>query len=215
MFRIALIFFASLYFFVSCKEKQGKIKLPYYNTADFTPIFVNDIDSVPIKINHTIGAFNLKDQYDNSITLKAVEGKIHVANFFFTGCGSICPGMMDKMKKVNSVFPDSSGVIFLSFSVTPWRDSVTRLKEYAITTNINSSNWHLLTGTRNEIYGLARESYFAEEQLGFSKDSTDFLHTEHVLLVDKTGRIRGIYNGTLGMDMDQLRDDIFLLSKEN
>jgi protein SCO1/2 len=72
----------------------------------------------------------------------------------------------------------------------------------------------LLTGTRNEIYDLARRSYFAEEQLGFSKDSTDFLHTEHVLLVDKTGRIRGIYNGTLAMDMEQLRDDIFLLSKE-
>lgn len=215
MFRIALIFFASLYFIVSCKEKQAEIKLPYYNTADFTPVFVNDIDSVSIKINHTIGAFNFKDQYNNSITQKEVEGKIHVANFFFTGCGSICPGMMDKMKKLNSVFPDTSGIIFLSFSVTPWRDSVTRLKEYTITNNINSSNWHLLTGTRNEIYGLARESYFAEEKLGFSKDSTDFLHTEHVLLVDKTGRIRGIYNGTLAMDIDQLRDDIFLLSKEN
>jgi protein SCO1/2 len=214
MFRIALIFFASLYFIVSCKEKQVEIKLPYYNTADFTPVFVNDIDSVSIKINHTIGAFNFKDQHNIAITQKEVEGKIHVANFFFTGCGSICPGMMDKMKKVNSVFPDSSRVLFLSFSVTPWRDDVNRLNEYAKSNQISTSNWHLLTGTRNEIYGLARESYFAEEQLGFSKDSTDFLHTEHVLLVDKTGRIRGIYNGTLAMDMDQLRDDIFLLSKE-
>ncbi len=214
MFRIALIFIVSLYSFVSCKEKQGEIKLPFYNTADFSPIFINDIDSVPINIDHTIGVFNLRNQHNISITEKAVEGKIHIANFFFTGCGSICPGMMDKMKKVNNVFPDTSGVIFLSFSVTPWRDSVTRLNEYAITNSINSSNWHLLTGTRNDIYGLARESYFAEEQLGFSKDSTDFLHTEHVLLVDKTGRIRGIYNGTLAMDMDQLRDDIFLLSKE-
>jgi protein SCO1/2 len=215
MFRIALIFFVSFCIFISCKEKKIEIKLPYYNTADFSPIFINDIDSVAIKINHTIGTFNLKDQHDISITTKEVQGKIHVANFFFTGCGSICPGMMDKMKKVNNAFPDSSGVIFLSFSVTPWRDDVNHLNEYAILNHINSNNWHLLTGSRNEIYDLARRSYFAEEHLGFSKDSTDFLHTEHVLLVDKTGRIRGIYNGTLAMDMDQLKEDIFQLKKEN
>jgi protein SCO1/2 len=215
MFRIALIFFGSLYFFISCKEKRVELKLPFYNTADFSPIFINDIDSVPIKIDHTIGVFNLKDQHNISITEIAVEGKIHVANFFFTGCGSICPGMMNKMRKVNSVFTGPSDVVFLSFSVTPWRDDVNRLNEYATLNQISANNWHLLTGTRNEIYELARRSYFAEEQLGFSKDSTDFLHTEHVLLVDKTGRIRGIYNGTLEMDMDQLREDIFQLKKEN
>jgi len=192
-----------------------ELKLPYYNTAEFSPIFINDIDSVPIKIDHTIGVFNLKDQHNISITEKAVEEKIHIANFFFTGCGSICPGMMNKIRKVNSVFADSSDVVFLSFSVTPWRDDVNRLNEYATLNQIIANNWHLLTGTRNEIYDLARRSYFAEEQMGFSKDSTDFLHTEHVLLVDKTGRIRGIYNGTLEMDMDQLREDIFQLKKEN
>jgi len=192
-----------------------ELKLPYYNTAEFSPIFINDIDSVPIKIDHTIGVFNLKDQHNISITEKAVEGKIHIANFFFTGCGSICPGMMNKMRKVNSVFADANDVVFLSFSVTPWRDDVNRLNEYATLNQIIANNWHLLTGTRNEIYDLARRSYFAEEQLGFSKDSTDFLHTEHVLLVDKTGRIRGIYNGTLEMDMDQLKEDIFQLKKEN
>ena len=189
-------------------------RLPYYNTADFTPIFITDTDSISLKIEHTIGDFKLTNQNNHSITQQEIVGKIHVANFFFTGCGSICPGMMDKMKKLNTSFGDSSGVVFLSYSVTPWRDSVARLKEYAITNSINSNNWHLLTGTRNEIYELARQSYFAEEQLGFSKDSSDFLHTEHVLLVDKSGHIRGIYNGTLAMDMDQLRDDVLALVKE-
>jgi protein SCO1/2 len=50
--------------------------------------------------------------------------------------------------------------------------------------------------------------------LGFTKDSTDFLHTEHVLLVDGGGRIRGVYNGTLALDMEQLEVDINSLSKE-
>ena len=214
MFRIALIFFVSNFIFLSCKEKPKMRRLPYYNTADFTPIFITDTDSISLKIEHTIGDFKLTNQNNHSITQQEIVGKIHVANFFFTGCGSICPGMMDKMKKLNTSFGDSSGVVFLSYSVTPWRDSVARLKEYAITNSINSNNWHLLTGKRNEIYELARQSYFAEEQLGFSKDSSDFLHTEHVLLVDKSGHIRGIYNGTLAMDMDQLRDDVLALAKE-
>jgi protein SCO1 len=55
---------------------------------------------------------------------------------------------------------------------------------------------------------LARQSYFAEEDIGFNKDSTEFLHTEHVLLVDRRKRIRGIYNGTLQLEIKQLIKDI-------
>ncbi|MFX4827895.1 hypothetical protein ABTB65_19375, partial [Acinetobacter baumannii] len=60
----------------------------------------------------------------------------------------------------------------------------------------------------------ARKSYFAEEDLGFTKDSTEFLHTEHTMLVDRNGRIRGIYNGTLQLEIEQLIKDIQLLKKE-
>ena len=55
---------------------------------------------------------------------------------------------------------------------------------------------------------------FSEENIGFSKDSSDFLHTEHVMLVDKTGRIRGVYNGTLILEMQQLAEDIRSLQNE-
>ncbi|MFZ1717024.1 MAG: SCO family protein, partial [Saprospiraceae bacterium] len=66
----------------------------------------------------------------------------------------------------------------------------------------------------SEIYTLARQSYFAEEDLGFTRDSTDFLHTEHVLLVDGHQRIRGIYNGTLEVEIDQMIADIRVLLEE-
>ena len=65
-----------------------------------------------------------------------------------------------------------------------------------------------------KIYDLARKSYFAEKDIGFTKDSTDFLHTEHFLLVDKTLRIRGIYNGTLSLEMQHLIEDIKLLKNQ-
>ena len=102
----------------------------------------------------------------------------------------------------------------LSFSVTPWIDNVKRMHDFALKNQITSPNWHLLTGNKSQIYTLARRSYFAEEDLGFTKDSTNFLHTEHILLIDKTKRIRGIYNGTLQLEAEQLVKDIRMLMKE-
>jgi protein SCO1 len=171
-------FFISSIFLFSCSTKKQEPQLPYYNTAAFT------------------------------ITQADIEGKIHVANFIFTRCGSICPIMTKHMKLVQNAFQKNDDVVMLSYSVTPWLDSVARLKDYANNNAITSPNWHLLTGNKGDIYTLARQSYFAEEDLGFTKDSTDFLHTEHILLVDKTKRIRGIYNGTLQLEIEQMIKDI-------
>lgn len=214
MYRIVLASISLFFLMVSCTQQASDKRLPYYNAPDFTPIFLKSADRVEKTITHTIGNFALKNQDGEAFSEKDVQGKIQVANFFFTGCGSICPGMMNKIARLNHAFEKDSTVVFLSFSVTPWRDSVGRLREYANTNKIIAPNWHLLTGSKADIYTLARRSYFAEEALGFTKDSTDFLHTEHVLLVDKTGRIRGIYNGTLELDMEQLSKDIKVLKAE-
>jgi len=102
----------------------------------------------------------------------------------------------------------------LSYSVTPWIDSTQKLKKYAEFYNIIPGKWHLLTGDKSKIYELARKSYFAEEEIGFTKDSTEFLHTEHFVLVDASGRIRGIYNGTLSLETERLIGDIRKLQSE-
>ena len=185
--------------------------LPYYNTPDFSPIFVYSESEIEERVTHQIAPFAFTNQHGQTITQRQVEGKIHVANFFFTSCGGICPVMTTNMKKVERAFAQDAGVAMLSFSVTPWADSVGRLRQYAQSQQISNPNWHLLTGKKSEIYELARQSYFAEEDLGFTKDSTDFLHTEHFLLIDEALRIRGIYNGTLDLEIEQLIADIWLL----
>lgn len=198
--------------FVSCNTKNER--LPYYNTPDFTPIFIQDLQTISDRITHKIGNFSFTDQDGKTITQKDIEGKIHIANFMFTSCGSICPPMTQNLKEAGKYFENNSGIVFLSFTVTPWIDNVPTLKAYKQNNRITNPNWHFLTGSRSEIYRLARTSYFAEEDLGFSKDSTEFLHTEHILLVDKKKRIRGIYNGTLKLDIDQLIKDVQTLSEE-
>ena len=214
MYRIVFLLLSSFLFF-SCKEnKENNIELPYYNESDFDPIFINSKMEVSKKITHTIDTFSFINQ--DSITIKETvfENKIHVANFIFTSCGSICPVMTSNFKMAGNHFKNDTNVVLLSYSVTPWIDKPHVLKTYTRKNGINQSNWHFLTGDKSSIYKLARQSYFAEENIGFSKDSSEFLHTEHVILVDKTKRIRGIYNGTLGLEMKHLIEDIKTLQNE-
>lgn len=202
-----------IFFIVSCQNKVSQNTLPYYNTANFDPQFLipNDADK---KIHHVIANFSMIDQYNRSITQKDIEDKIHIANFFFTSCGSICPKMTTNLLAVQDLLKKEKDIVLLSYSVMPWEDSVPVLQSFAKEYKITAPNWHLLTGKKEEIYELARKSYFAEENIGFAKNTNEFLHTEHILLVDKNKKIRGIYNATLELEIQQLIKDIYVLKEE-
>ncbi|AZA54962.1 SCO family protein [Chryseobacterium sp. G0201] len=220
MYRIVYLLLSSV-LFISCnqnqnqnKNKKEKVALPYYNEPTFTPIFESNKALVEKRISHKIDDFSFLNQDSVLINQKIIEGRIHIANFIFTSCGSICPTMTKNLKMVSDSLANQKNIVFLSFSVTPWIDKPYVLKRYKRDNEIENKNWHFLTGNKADIYKLARQSYFAEEDIGFSKDSTEFLHTEHFVLVDKNKRIRGIYNGTLTFEMEQLLDDIRTLSTE-
>jgi protein SCO1/2 len=200
-----------LFGLVACNNLDES--LPYYNTANFEPIFLKNNESVEKSIPHKIESFTLLNQDGVDFGSENLKGKIHVANFIFTSCTHICPKMTTNMTAVENEFLDDSELSLVSYTVTPWIDSPEVLKRYKEEFTQNSNNWIFLTGKKAEIYSIARKSYFAEEEIGFTKDSTDFLHTEHFLLVDKSLRIRGIYNGTLGLEMEQLIKDINTLKK--
>lgn len=198
----------------ACAPKAPEQRLPYYNTPDFTPMFLTEQSDIVRKVNHTIAPAGLIDQDRQPLVPAVVKGKIHVADFIFTSCGNICPVMTTQMGRVGKAFEKDPSVVILSYSVTPWIDTPEKLKQYKYNSHINKLDWHFLTGSKSAIYNMARKQYFAEESLGYSKDSTQFLHTEHFILVDATGRIRGIYNGTLQLEAEQLIKDIRTLKNE-
>ncbi len=187
-------------------------ELPYYHTADFSPIWAAERNSNTDTL-HTIDRFRFVDQNGDTVSNETFRSKIYVANFFFTLCPSICPKMTFHLQKVADEFKRNPDVLFISHSVTPKIDSVSRLRDYAREHNIDARQWHLITGDQNEIYTLARQSYFVEEEIGLNKQN-EFLHTEHFVLIDRNGHIRGLYNGTLELDAMRLIDDIKLLLAE-
>ena len=214
MYQIVFLLLSSFLIF-SCNEKsKDTIDMPYYNSPDFEPVFIKNKSEVSKIITHKIDSFSYLNQDSISVSQSVFENKIHVANFIFTSCGSICPIMTSNFKIVGDKYKTDTTIVMLSYSVTPWIDKPYVLKKYMNKNGITNTNWHFLTGDRASIYQLARQSYFAEENIGFSKDSTEFLHTEHFILVDKAKRIRGIYNGTLSLEMQHLVEDIKSLQSE-
>jgi len=87
-----LLLFAAVAF-VACtnnKQQNNANLLPYYNTADFKPQWLQNNDSNSVKQIHRIANFNFTDQTGNSFSSNHVAGKIYVADFFFTSCPGIC-----------------------------------------------------------------------------------------------------------------------------
>ncbi len=202
---------------LSCKENKTATtiqqRLPFYNTADFTPHWFNDSSHTADSV-HLISSFSFIDQNGKNISEKTFDHKIYVADFFFTSCPGICKTLTNNLKLVQEVFANDDDVLILSHSVTPDIDNVAKLKLYAKNFHVKDDKWHLVTGNKNAIYTIARQSYFADEDLGEQKDVNDFLHTENILLIDKHRRIRGVYKGTSVLQVNDLIKDIKTLELE-
>ncbi len=203
--------------FCSCKKETTVDKsktLPFYNSEEFTPEWIAETDVNYNKI-HKVAPFEFINQNGKKITNKDFEGKIYIADFFFTTCPSICPILAKNMSSIQETYKEDTDIMLLSHSVMPWVDSVEKIKEYAIEKNAIDNKWHLVTGKREAIYKIARASYFADEDFKKTKDESEFIHTENFVLVDQKGRIRGVYNGTLALDIQRLKRHLKMLKKES
>lgn len=161
---------------------------------------------------HTIGNFNLVNQHGSNITRKDWEGKIIVANYFFTHCPAVCPKMTYNLKRVQA-YAGIKNLQINSFSVDPERDSVTQLKTFANRFDVKG-NWDLITGDKKQLYALARKSFLIVATDG-DGGPEDFIHSEQLVLIDTKNRIRGFYTGTDEASANQLIKDIQKLEKEH
>lgn len=177
-------------------------ELPYYKDASFAPYWLSE-GSVNLDDFHKIPAFSFTDQSGQTVT-----DKVYVAGFFFSTCPGICPAIRSKLNKIQQQYVDDADVKIVQYSIRPTTDTVETLKAYADKNDINNEHWFLLTGDKKEIYAIAKQAYFASEDLGNVQKNKDFLHTESLLLIDQNKHIRGIYNGLNAASVDYLIKDI-------
>ena len=200
------------YYFLQPREET----LPVINPIDLEKEMVEE-DLLRVGYGHTIGDFTFLDQNGKPFSRKDVKGKVFVAEYFFTTCGTICPKMNAQMQRVQNVFKGNENVEILSFTVNPEVDTVAQMKNYAEGHGADAEQWHFLTGKKEELYTLARRSFFVlkpAEAQNLGDAGSDFIHTNNFVLVDKKGRIRGYYDGTSEKEVGVLLTDIQRLLDE-
>jgi protein SCO1 len=202
------------YFMIRPTEEE---KLPVINPIDLEDEMV-DPELLRVGYGHRVGDFSFTDQEGSTFTQAEVKDKVFVVEYFFTTCKTICPVMNVQMSRVHEKFKEKENFKILSFTVDPETDDVAQMKRYADEHEANSNCWHFLTGSRADLYRLARRSFFvlkpaeAENQ---GDVGSDFIHTNNFVLVDKQMRIRGYYDGTSAKEVDKLIHDIEILLKQD
>jgi cytochrome oxidase Cu insertion factor (SCO1/SenC/PrrC family) len=145
-----------------------------------------------------VGDFSLTDQDDQPKSRADLIGKVWVASFVFTRCGSVCPQVSATMTQLQHELVDQDGVLLVSFSVDPEYDSPSVLKKYGAQYGADSRRWWLLTGDRERIYGLISDSFKLSVQETEGKARTtgnEVIHSSRLVIVDRKGHIRGLFEG--------------------
>ena len=202
-----------IFFFIflfSCNTNPEK--LPILGNKEAVIKMVNG-KQIKDTIYHQIPNFEFINQDSSNITQQDYEGKIYVADFFFTTCPTICPKMKTQMLRIYEKFKDNPKVGILSHTIDPRHDTPTVLREFMNNLNIKSKMWQMVTGDKAKIYEIGQKSYMVSA----TDDPTQLggiIHSGAFVLVDKNRHIRGIYDGTEPEKVDKLMKDMEVLLNE-
>lgn len=190
-----LVLTSGFFYFVFAGTDNWKAKLP---TVSF------------------VKPFSFINQDGKTITEDDLKGKVTVVEYFFTTCKGICPRMNASIKKIYNEYKDEPDFLILAHTVQPEKDSVARLKFYADSMKIDTKKWYLVTGRKDSLYNAARGSYLLDDPANSLQSINDqFIHTQFLALVDKSGNVRGgVYDALKADEMKKLSKDIKGLLEE-
>jgi protein SCO1/2 len=161
-----------------------------------------------------VGTFSLIDQSNRPVTAETLRGHVWAAAFFFTRCPSVCPRITRRMRDLQEqAGKDDVKLELVSFSVDPDNDTPEALSAYAKQYGADLATWRFLTGDL-EVVRKTSEQGFKLALDGKPTPGAEHLglfHGSHLVLVDRTGTIRGYYRTSEDSQMTQILKDAALL----
>ena len=109
----------------------------------------------------------------------------------------------------------TDGVFSMDGNVAPLDKIYALAQKY----DAKTGKWFFLTGDKKTIYDLAIKGYklpaadASEYDKNIKSIDETFIHSEKLLLIDKEGYVRGIYDGTYSPDVERLVAEIKVLSE--
>jgi cytochrome oxidase Cu insertion factor (SCO1/SenC/PrrC family) len=165
--------------------------------------------------------FSLTDETDKNFGSKDLRGKVWIADFIFTRCASSCPMQTAEKVKLQSQYKDDRDLQLVTFTVDPEHDTPAVLAEYGAKHGAMPGRWKFLTGGRGDLWNLSANGFKFEVAEDAKNSKMPILHSSNFALVDRKGRVRGVYDGLsaegrglLLVDLQKLLDETVPGSKE-
>ncbi len=159
--------------------------------------------------------FSFYNQDGKKITEKNMQGKVVAVEYFFTTCKGICPRLNKNMRIIYESFKSNDDFLILSHTCDPDIDSISRLKKFSDSMQVDTKKWQFLTGPKDSLYYMARHSYKIDDPADNRKTAEDdFMHTQFVALVNKKGDVVKVYDGLKQSEMNAMADEIKRIIKE-
>jgi protein SCO1 len=173
--------------------------------------------------------FALTERSGKTVTRDDLKGKVWVASFVFTRCPGPCPAVSATMARLQKELDlkNRPDLRLVTFTVDPERDTPNELKEYAARYQADAERWLFLTGkSEADLHKLLRDGFKVTAQRAKNaKPGDEFDHSTRLAVVDKSGTIRGYFDGMRAGDgpeeaadfednLRQLREKVAELLKE-
>lgn len=166
----------------------------------------------------TAPTYELTNQEGKPVKSSDLLGQVQVVDFIWTNCTDICPLVTTEMKTLQVALQTKNlakDVHLVSISVDPERDTPEVLKTYAQGYGADLTRWEFLTGPIDVVRGAVVTGYHIPMEKGpigghsAHGGASDYnvSHSGKIALVDKTGVIRGWYEGT-SLDRDRMLSDL-------
>ncbi|MGI8891413.1 MAG: SCO family protein [Chthoniobacterales bacterium] len=171
---------------------------------------VNRLSSHILPKDGVVPPFQLIDQNGASFGSQQLQGKIWIADFVYSTCPGPCPMISSRMSELQKPL-HATDVQLVSFSVDPQHDTPAVLRQYAAKLNAAPDRWHFLTGDKAAIYRLTRDGFKLSAADG---ETAGPIHSTRIVLVDRSGVIRGYYDATDADAVTRLLADTNHLRRE-
>ena len=153
-------------------------------------------------------SFVLTDEKGQRFSNIDLAGHPYIAAFIFTRCGSSCPVVSARMAQVQKQTP--AVVQLVSFSVDPSYGTPAVLDRYAKSYQADETRWHFLTGEASQMADV--EAGMKVSAPSPAAGDQPIVHSDHLLLVDGTGNVRGVYDSQDVQSVKQLASDASALA---
>lgn len=155
----------------------------------------SSIDTLPTL--RTVSSFTGVDQDSASFSAQSMRGKVWLASFFFTRCGTVCPALNNVLAGLQREV--GTKVSFVSLTSDPEYDTPMVMKRYAQEYGANESTWRFVTMPLDSMITVA------SRDLGLIEPTSPDIHSTRFVLIDSSMQVRGFYDSADTADVAKLR----------